>query len=336
MIKQMHSTLVVVFLVSVVCLQASAQSTVYASVVSTKLFIVGAANANTGLHFQKTEDDTTWKHTGASRIRAFGVDVDATSKGKTLYIASGNGLHKTTDGGSTWRITTGWQITEVMHVAPDQRNSDVVYIATAYGIYKTTDGCATWKEMNDGLGSPAFTPSVIVDHSNPSRLFCVSENGLFVSNDAAGSWTLTGFHGRNVRCVAQHPTDPNTMLLGTEDNGIYLTRNGAKSWTKSEAGLDHRTFYAIAYDPIHPEIIYAGGYVSGVYKSVDGGVSWARKSAGVEYQTVRSIALDPTNPNRVYVGTIFKGIYRTENGGETWKTAGLSGSQVYRIVIQPY
>ena len=176
---------------------------------------------------------------------------------------------------------------------------------------------------------------MIIDQSDPNRLFCASEGGLFISNDAARTWIRSGFHGAKVRCVAQHPTDPQTLFVGTEDDGIYFSRNGGTWWTKSEAGLDHATFYAFAFDPQHPKTMYAGGYVSGLYKSVDGGASWTRKSSGLEYQTIRSIAVDPTNTNRIYAGTIFKGIFRTDNGGESWTPAGLSGSQIYRIVIQP-
>ena len=314
---------------------AAQESTVYASVLSSKLFVVGAANPNTGLHYQHPSEDTTWHHIGAARIRAFGFATDVSSNGKTLYISSGNGVHKSTDGGATWRITTGWEITEVQCVTPDPGDGEIVYIATPYGVYKTTDGCATWKQMNKGLAFPFFTQSVIIDRSDSKTLYCASEEGVYVSHDAAANWKRTGLHVANTRVVVQHPKDPKTLFVGTEDDGLYVTHNGGTWWSKTEAGVDHATFYGIAFDPNHPDTMYAGGYVSGMYKSIDGGMSWKRKSNGLEYQTIHSIAVDPANSNRVYAGTIFGGIYQTETGGETWKSAGLPGAQVYRIVIQP-
>ena len=313
-----------------------AQSTVYASVVSTKLFVVGAANANTGLYYQRPGVDTAWTHSGANRIRAFGVATELSAKGKIMYISSGNGLHKTTDGGKIWRITTGWEITEVLGVTPDQRNGDVVYIATAYGIYKTTDGCVTWKEMNNGLPTLSFTSCVIIDFSDPNKLFCATEDGIYVSNNGARTWKRTGLHVANARVIVQHPTDPATLFAGMENDGIYVTRNGGAWWTKCEAGIDHTTFYAIAFDPTHPDTMYAGGYVSGVYRSIDGGISWKRQGSGIEYQNFHSIAVDPTDGNRVFAGTIFSGIYRSDDAGEHWENAGLPGAQVYRVIIQPY
>lgn len=314
---------------------AAQQSTVYASVLSTKLFVVGAANPNTGLYYQHPSEDTTWHQTGATRIRAFGLATDASSKGKTLYIASGNGVHKTTDGGATWRITTGWEITEVQCVTPDPTNKDVVYIATPYGVYKTMDGCATWKQMNAGLAFPFFAQSIIIDHSDPKTLYCALEEGVYVSHDAAVSWKRTGLHVANARVIVQHPNDPKTLFVGTEDKGIYFTSNGGKWWSKIEAGIDHGTFYAIAYDPSHPDTMYAGGYVTGVYKSVDRGVTWARRYNGLDYLSIHSLAVDPTNSNRVYAGTIWGGIYRSDNGGENWKSVGLPAAEVWTIVIQP-
>ena len=81
--------------------------------------------------------------------------------------------------------------------------------------------------------------------------------------------------------IAQHPKEPNVLFAGTEEFGIYVSRNGGKWWDRSEAGVEHPTFYTIAFDPNHPEIMYAGGYTTGVYKSVDGGKSWARKNEGL-------------------------------------------------------
>jgi photosystem II stability/assembly factor-like uncharacterized protein len=336
MISTMTHSLIPFLLLVLIVGRAPAQPIVYASVLSSKAFVVGAANPNTGLHFQRAGDDTTWQHTGAMRIRAFGMAADVSSKGQTLYIASGNGLHKTSDGGKTWRITTGWEITEVLGVSPDPRNSNIVYIATAYGIFKTTDGCVTWKEMNNGIPFPPFTQCVIIDHDDSNTLYCASESGLYLSHDAAASWNRTGLHVPNVRTVVQHPRDPLVLLAGTEEHGIYRTSNGGKWWMRTQAGLDHVTFYAIAFDPVHPDTMYAGGYVTGVYKSVDGGTRWTHMHHGLEYPSVHSLAVDPTNSSRVYAGTFWGGVYRSDNGGEQWNAAGIPGGEIGVIAIHTY
>lgn len=312
----------------------SQQSTVYVTVVSTKVYVVGAANAPTGLFYQKAGSDTTWSHTGPVNIRNFAGAVYPPAGGKVMYIGAGNGVHQTTDGGKQWKVTTGWPVTEVLWVSPHPSRPEVVYCATPYGIFKTTDGCRTWKEKNIGLSS-LFTQCVIIDRRHPDTLYCASEDGAYASYNGGESWQRLGLSVGGVRVIVQHPTDPGVLFVGTEEFGIHSSRNGGKWWDRSEAGVDHTTFYTIAFDPNKPDVMYAGGYTTGIYKSMDGGKSWARKNDGLEYLNIHGIAVDPTNSERVYAATIWGGVYRSDNGGGRWRAAGLTGSEVWNVFIQP-
>ena len=311
----------------------SQQSTVYAAVVSTKVFVVGAANAPTGLFYQKTGGDTTWSHTGPVNIRNFAAAYGPVG-GKTLYIGAGNGVHQTTDGGAHWKITTGWPVTEVLSVAPDPSRPEIVYCGTPYGIFKTSDGCRTWKEKNLGLKA-LFTQCIVVDRWHPDTLYCASDDGAYASYDGGENWRRLGLSVGGVRVIAQHPKEPDVLFAGTEEYGIYVSRNAGKWWDRSEAGVEHTTFYAIAFDPTRPDIMYAGGYTTGVYKSVNGGRSWARKNEGLQHLNIHGIAVDPTNGDRIYLASIWGGVYRSDDGGGLWRSAGLAGSEVWDIFIQP-
>ncbi len=310
------------------------ESTVYCSVVATKLFVVGAANPRTGLHFQHPSADTVWQHTGPNNIRAFGLAIQPGSDQRVLYIASGNGLHKSTDAGLTWKITTGWNITEVLGVSPDPLNPDRVYIATPYGVFRTTDGCRSWTECNRGLGS-TFVSQVLASPFADRTVYCVTEDGAYVSRDGAETWERMGLSVGNVRTIAQHPRDPRILAVGTENHGIYMSTNGGRWWTRREAGVDHLTFYAVAFDPNAPDTMYAGGYVTGIYKSTDAGQTWKRANTGLNVLTFHTIAVDPRQSQRVYAGAYWGGVYRSENGGGTWTPLGPPDSQVWTISIQP-
>jgi photosystem II stability/assembly factor-like uncharacterized protein len=329
-IKLSRFWITTVLQLSVVLPVAAQESTVYASVISTKLFIVGAPNPQTGLFFQQASDDTAWQHTGAKNIRGNCVAFYPPAKGQIIYIASGNGLHKTTDGGKSWRITTGWEITEVFSLGVDTRNAANMFIGTAYGVYKSTDGCATWKQVHRG-----FISSVIVDHSNSNVLYCSTEDGVFKSVDAGETWARSGLSIKRTRVIVQHPKNAGILFVGTEDNGIYVTENGGTSWTKIEAGIDHATFFTIAFDPGNPDLMYAGGYVTGVYKSVNGGKNWKRSSRGFLIDNIHSICVDPLKNDRIYAATIGDGVYRSDDGGISWHNIGLKGSQVWTITVRP-
>jgi photosystem II stability/assembly factor-like uncharacterized protein len=311
------------------------QSTVYLSVLTNKQFIAGAANPHTGFFIQHPADDTTWQHSGPINTRNFHVAVGPGSNGRTLYLATGPGVLKSTDRGTTWLHTTDWRVTEVLWVTPDPHNESIVYCATAYGIFKTVDGCKTWREMNHGLVS-TFTQCVITDYSRPGKLFCAADDGTYVSEDGAATWKRLGLNVGGVHLIAQHPSDPRKLAVATEENGLYLTDNGGVNWHKSESGIEHNTFFTVVYDPVNPETLYAGGYMTGVYKSTDGGKSWKWLCNGIQYPKVHSIAVDPTDNNRVYAGTLWGGVYRSDDGGASWRNMGHMGSQVYYLTILPF
>ncbi len=336
---RMKSTLVHFFLCLTIVAAPSAlyaqQSTVYASVLSTKLFVVGAANPETGLYIQQPTEDTVWHHLGAMNIREFGVAVHTPSRGQVICLASGNGVHRSTDGGKTWKISTGWQITEVLCVIIDRRDPAIIFCGTPYGVFRTLDGGLAWVECNNGIAEK-FTSSVIIDYTNPAVVYCATEDGVYRSENRGDSWKRTGLSVGGVRVVVQSPGDSNVLVAGTDEYGIYTTRNGGRYWEKSEAGLDHVTFYSIVFDPSNPQVLYAGGYVTGVYKSTDGGVSWSRKNHGMPVLNIHSIAVDPTNGNRVFAGSMWGGVYRSDDGGESWRNVGLSGSQVWQIIVEPF
>lgn len=323
------------FIIAIPSVLLAQQSTVYASVLSTKLFVVGAANPETGLYIQQPIEDTVWHHLGPRTIRDFGVAVHAPSRGQVICLASGNGVHRSTDGGKTWKITTGWQITEVLCVIIDRHDPNIIFCGTPYGVFRTLDGGLNWTECNNGIGEK-FTQSIIIDNTNPTILYCGTEDGLYCSTNRGDSWQRSGLNVGGVRVVVQSPKDANMLVAGTDDYGIYITHNGGRYWEKSEAGLDHQTFYEIAFDPSNPQVLYAGGYVTGVYKSTDGGISWARKNNGLPVLNIHSIAVDPTNGSRVFAGSMWGGIYRSDDGGETWRNVGLKGSQVWQILVEPY
>jgi photosystem II stability/assembly factor-like uncharacterized protein len=309
---------------------AGQKPTVFAPVTATHLFVVGAANPQTGVFVQHPGDDTVWSHAGSKTIRAFGIALGPASHGRVMFIAAGNGVHLSRDGGRTWKITTGWRITEVMCVAPDPADTNTVYCSTPYGIFKTIDGCSTWTEMNTGLTS-LFTPSLIVGREG--RLYCVSEDGLFQSSDGARHWERMGLNVSGTRVLAQSPADQSFLIAGTENYGLYVSHDGGKIWARSESGVDHMTFYTVAFDPVNPDIVYAGGYVTGVYKSVDGAKSWKRMNEGLGNLNVHGIAVDPVDHSRVYAATLWGGVYGSVDGGANWKGAGLSGAQVWNIII---
>jgi photosystem II stability/assembly factor-like uncharacterized protein len=309
---------------------AQEEPVVYVPVVSSELFVVGAPNPQTGLFYSR-DNGQSWDHTGWKNIRAFGVAVDAHSN--VIYIASGNGVIKTTDGGDSWRVMTDWRVTEVMDVQIDHSNPDHVYIATAYGAYRSVDGGWTWTEQNNGL-LQTFLTVIVIDRKNPDILYVGGESGLYRSTDRADTWEHIGFEGKPVRAIAQSIHSPEVYLVGTEDDGIFRSTDNGATWERVRNGLQHETFYTIQFDPIDENIIYAAGFETGIYKSVNGGTAWQRYTSGLTNRNVPAVAVHPKNNNIVFAGTNGGGLFRSMNGGRTWQHVGLKSAEIYSIMIQ--
>lgn len=310
------------------------ESKIYAVTLSTGYGHTGMAMPLSAM-FYKTFADTGWKYQGRPNNRIFSFDFYKPAKGKIIALATHTGVHQSWDGGKSWRVTTGWRITEVNSVAFDPRNSNIIYCSSPYGFYKTVDGGKNWTKYSNGLNSidAQFVSSFIIDHSNPDIIYCTTEDVVYQSINAGESWQKMGLWVRRIRFIAQHPKDPKILAVATENNGIYFSLDGGNNWEKRDTGVMHATFYGIIFDPTNPDIVYAVGFQTGIYKSVDGGKKWNHNFKGLDNLDFRSVAVDPNNSNRVVAGSIGKGIYQSDDGGESWRFIGIPDGYVGNVKI---
>lgn len=241
---------------------AFAQETVYMAVLSSRKHRLNVSdNPIVGI-FVSTDAGETWKQRGWQEyIRTFYVEA---GNNGTIWSACGNGVLRSSDGGDHWRITTGWEITEVLKVDVDPSNPSTVYAATAYGIFKTMDSGSIWQEKKIGLALP-FTSDVVVDRTESNHVVAATEEGVLRSLDGGDTWSVSGLRGKGIRTIIQDPMDSKVFWAGTEENGVYRTTDGGLKWNQLNNGLNHRTVYAIAVDPKNPSIAYVGTHDGGVY-----------------------------------------------------------------------
>jgi photosystem II stability/assembly factor-like uncharacterized protein len=309
-------------------LAAARQDTVYMSVLNSRKHRLGALdNPTVGLFFS-TDAGATWHHRGwTGYIRTF--YTEAGSDG-VLWSACGNGVLRSGDGGKSWRITTGWEITEVLKVRVNPVNAKDVYAATAYGVFRTSDSGENWEELNDGFRKP-FVDDLMIDRRNPERLLAATEDGLYESTDSGRKWRLSGLRGQGVRTIVQHPVNSSKILAGTEDAGVFVSDDGGKSWRASNAGLGLVTVYSIACDPSGASTIYLGTHGKGVFRSTDGGMSWRNASDGLTNPVVHAIVVLPSRPSTVFAGTLNGGLFRSTDAGAHWTFDSQEEAQVWGL-----
>jgi photosystem II stability/assembly factor-like uncharacterized protein len=137
--------------------------------------------------------------------------------------------------------------------------------------------------------------------------------------------------------IALHPTDPNTIYLGTAGGGVWKTSDGGHTWAPLTDSQPSLAIGAIAVDPNNPNTVYAGTgesdfsgdswYGQGLLKSTDAGATWTvirtPFTTGDTAPDFTSIAVQPGNSNVVLAANT-SGLYRSADGGQTWTLTSIN------------
>jgi photosystem II stability/assembly factor-like uncharacterized protein len=258
-----------------------------------------------------------WRNIGPNRGGRSLASAGSPTRPLEYYFgATGGGLWKTTDGGTTWHPVTDQHIasSSVSAIAVAPSNPDIVYIGMGEselrgnviqgdGIYKSIDGGKTWK--NVGLKDTQSIARVRVDAKDPNLLYVA----------ALG-----------------HPYGKSS------ERGVYRSKDGGTTWQKILYKDDVAGAEDISIDPNNPKTIFAtiwdvyrtpwslssGGPASGLYKSTDGGDTWKdiTRNPGMPSGIIGKIgvAVSGADSNRIYamVENENGGVFRSEDGGATW------------------
>jgi hypothetical protein len=302
---------------------ASSQKPLFVSVLETRNYIVGAANAPSGLY--RYDAAGGWIHLGWRNVRCFGL---ALRSPEVLFLACGNGVFRSRDAGATWRVTTGWEITEVLDVALDPWNEGGLYAATVHGVWYSPDEGEHWEARNEGLARPSerFTTTVAADPERPGRWLIGTEDGLFGLDGAA--WRGLGPRAP-IRALHRVEGRPGCWVAGTEDRGLLLSTDGAATWRFAGGDPAMATVYALAAAPHDPALMAAAGYRTGLFVTRDGGRRWAWQPLDLPAHALHALAFDPHVPGRLWLGTVGAGVYHTDDLGRTCAAAGLPETTIY-------
>jgi len=303
-------------------------NTVYMSVLSSLAHQWNRAdNPIIGL-FVSTDRGMTWQHRGwREYIRTFHSVEGADG---TLWSACGNGVLRSRDGGASWKVTTGWEVTEVLRIAVNPKHPDRVFAATAYGPIASTDGGETWEFRRNGL-TRRFVGDICIDRERGVHLLLASETGVFTSNDEGHHWRSTSLRGKDIRTIVQDPVVESMFWAGTENDGIWSSSDGGRTWLPANDGLAHRTVYAIVIDAHKPALMFAGTHGGGVYRSTDHGKHWKQCAHGLTNLDVHSMVVLHASPSIVFAGTLNGGLFQSTDQGETWTFNSQAEAQVWGL-----
>ncbi len=243
-----------------------------------------------------------------------------------------SGLHKSTDGGSTWRrLANGLpdsgqglgRIGIAISRSDPARMYALVDAPALGGVYRSDDAGEHWERVSSegrvwGRGSDFAEIKV-----HPKN-----RNEVYVGNVAAyrstdGGMTFTAFKGApggdDYHGIWINPLHPEIMLFAA-DQGAVITVNGGESWS-SWYNQPTAQFYHVITDNQFPYNVYGGQQESGSVeipsRGNDGQITF-REWHPVGADEYAYIAPDPLDPNIVYGGRVTRFDKRT---GQTQNVA---------------
>lgn len=310
---------------------SAAPPRLFAAVFIVRGSVSGNATGGYGLYV-RPQNDTAWSRISRSSTLTFGVALFDNGRTRRYYMAAGNGVHRSTDGGMSWKILTSWQTEEILCVVPDPVDSAVVYAATPFGVFRTSDDGKTWEKKMTGIPT-WFVQRIVMDVRDRKTLYAATETDLFKTTDAGEHWEAMGSGLTQVLALVQHPGDPRIIIAAGELQGIRRTTDGGRTWSGT-LGADSAIIYTLRASSAGTEF-YAAGWKTGLLRSTDNGASWRQVWPAPGVDAVYSLFVYPGDPSHLLVGTVGDGIFESPDGGATWRRAGLNGAQVKQIELYP-
>lgn len=281
--------------------------------------------------FVSTDAGLTWTHRGwREYIRLFSTEP---GRGAVVWSGAGNGVLRSQDGGLTWRVTTGADVTEVLRVRPHPSDPSIAYAATAYGVIRSGDGGESWEYRTTGMRRK-FASDLLVDLRDGRHLLAASELGIFRSENEGRNWLPTSLQGTIANVLLQNPRNLRERWAGTEERGVFRSTDGGLNWSSVQVG-GNTPVYALAMNPKNPSTVFVGTYEQGVFVSRDGGTTWRQSNRGLQNLDVHALVVLPSDTSVVLAGTLNGGLYRSGDGGATWLFNSQEDSQVYGLSVRP-
>jgi len=288
----------------------------------------------------KTADaGKTWKrvldlseHTGVSDI-AFDprnpdvVYAAAWQRRRHVWTMIGggpeSGIHKTTDGGATWRklseglpkVDLGRIGLAVAPAAPDTVYAIVEAEGKEGGFFRSQDAGSSWTKRGDFVsGSAMYYHELVPDPLRPERVYAL-DTWLHVTEDGGKSFVKVGEAAKHVdnHALWIDPQDTEHLLAGC-DGGVYESHDRGATW-RFFANLPITQFYRVHADNDRPFYNVYGGTQDNATlggpsrtTSVNGitNADWRVTIFGDGFET----QTDPSNPDIVYSQYQYGGLAR--------------------------
>ncbi|MDH3616780.1 MAG: glycosyl hydrolase, partial [Gammaproteobacteria bacterium] len=227
----------------------------------------------------------------------------------------GTGIHKSVDGGETWRELSEGLPEEnrgKTGLAISPQDPDVVYATIELanregGFWRSADGGETWEKRNEYLSSgtgPHYYQELFASPHQFDRVYQMDVQ-MHVTEDGGETFTNLEHETKHSdhHAMAFDPEDENYLLVGV-DGGIYESYDLGESW-RFVNNMPITQYYKVAVDYDEPFYNVYGGTQD---NNSHGGPSRTDNNVGIQnsdwfitlFGDGHQSAVDPDNPDIVY------------------------------------
>ncbi len=226
------------------------------------------------------------------------------------------GLHRSDDGGRTWKQMPRPTIAErmvgafpsrIMRMSIAPQRSDVIWAGMEVnGAMRSDNGGESWTDLSDDL----------VSLSRQSHL----ESAILTKDKAEGML--------DVHAICVSSAAPETPFLALR-MGLFRGEDRGMHWTDLNIG-QHAAHLRYGRDivvaPWDPHTLFAcvadssRGQAGRLYESKDTGATWTQIDRGVSVKsTMMGVAPNPAHPDRIHCVTRQGQTFSTDDGGASWR-----------------
>lgn len=212
-----------------------------------------------------------------------------------------------------------------------------------------------WTSAGAPTGGNVY--KVVVDPTDSSNIYALSDPGVYQSSDGGATWTLVLSDPSHILDLAMAPSDHLTLYATTFNKTVYKTTDGGATWptvTDPVSTASQTEIFRVTVDPNDADTVYVLTDNSGVRKSTDGGSHWSAKNTGlssvvsavanaVNDNVLNRLVVDPTDTQVLYLavsqsagGSNPDGLFKSTDGGGHWSVlAGISGVSLTDVDMDP-
>ncbi len=317
----------------------------------TRLLIAGGqlfGSQNVGL-YESTNLGANWTalHRGNwPRLAVFDVAVDPADSQTILVATDGTGVHRTTDGGTTWQIGIGGTAAfagRSLRFRPGSSN-ELFLGTTSLAVFRSTDGGDTFASSSRGISSIDLF-SIHANPLDPTELavaFQGSNNGgVFSSTDGGVTWLLESAPPTRYSAVRFAPDGTLYAISSGPSSvapeGLYR-RESNGTWTPlgpDQGSLFESDLSTMRFSSNDPSLILLGGADFGVagfegtiWRTTDAGQTWTKVHKLGASQPVTDIEIVEDGLDQVMLAAHddsannHASALRSTDGGLTWLPSG--------------